>query len=282
MPDLTLLTIWVGLLGLCVGSFLNVVIYRLPIIIKNQVVRDHMTLSQSLVLETKINLCLPRSFCPNCRQNIPYRFNIPILGFLLLKGKSTCCNKPISSHYLLVELVTCLLSMALTLHFGGTVQLVAGLVFSWAAIVLFFIDSKEQLLPDLLTIPFLWIGLVFNIFETFTSLSSAVLGSIFGYLFFFLVAGIFKLIRKVEGIGRGDFKFFAMLGAWFGWQSLPAIAFIASCCGLIFAISSIIMIKKMNYHTPIPFGPFLVIAGFIILIGGNSALFSLLDFFRNC
>lgn len=228
---------------------------------------EFTTLPQSSVSKTNINLCLPRSFCPHCGKSIPYRFNIPILGYLLLKAKSSCCGKPISSRYLLVEMLSCLVIIALTLHFGYTLKLVAGVLFSLAGIVLFFIDMDEQLLPDHITIPFLWLGLLFNIFATFTDLTSAVLGSVFGYLFFLLIAGLFKLIRKVEGIGRGDFKFFAMLGAWFGWQPLPTIALIASCCGLIVA-TFCIMIKKMNYNSPIPFGPFLIIAGFIILVWG--------------
>ena len=272
-PTTFWLLILIGLFGLCIGSFLNVVIYRLPIIIEY---RNHQAalsiLDQSIpIAHKKINLCYPPSFCFHCKTKIPIWANLPVLSYLILRGKSLCCKESISSQYLIVELLSGILTLVLTWHFGLTPSLVAGLLLTWSLLVLFFIDLDTLILPDQITMPVLWLGLFVNLFTVFTDIKNAVLGAMIGFTFFYLIALLVLSIRKIQGLGDGDLKLIAALGAWFGWQSLPAMIFIASLSGSLFGIIYLIG-NKQKLTTRLPFGPFLSLAGFMMLIWGPNIL----------
>ena len=256
--NLTGLTIVVGLFSLCVGSFLNVVIYRLPIMLE-RAWRGEEEPSQ------RFDLMLPRSHCPTCNKLIPAWHNIPLLSYLILRGKCAYCKQSISIRYFLIELLTLLLSVIICVHFGPSWQLLAGLVFTWFIIALTFIDLDHQILPDNLTLTLLWIGLLCNLFTVFIPLASAVLGAIVGYVSLWSFTYLYKLVTGKMGMGHGDFKLFAAFGAWFGWQALPLIIILAALLG---SITGIIwsLINKKHRNTPIAFGPFLALSGWLALL----------------
>ncbi len=262
----------IGIFGLLVGSFLNVVIYRLPIMIENNN-GEHFLKTSSMPVCSKIpfNLWWPRSFCIFCRQPIAAWLTIPVVSYILLKGKASCCQQLISGRYPLVEFLTGTLSFLLAWHLGATVVLIWSLILSWALIGLFFIDINTLTLPDQINLPLLWLGLLINDFSTFTNLHNAVLGAMVGYLFSYIIAWLILKVRKIEGLGQGDIKLIAMLGAWFGWQLLPAIVFIASLTGSIIGIIYIIS-KKQKFTANLPFGPFLATAGLLTLFWGNEII----------
>lgn len=273
----TLFLIGLGMLGLIIGSFLNVIIYRLPIMLEGTRQRECAAyLAQDFQKTSNITFCKPRSFCPKCYKTLSVWMNIPILSYLFLRGKCFYCKKSINPRYPLIEIISCLITLSLGIYFGPTLKLIAGLFFVWSMIVLIFIDIDIKELPDEITITLLWLGLFFNIYHLFTSLADAVLGAIAGYLFFFFVAWLYQKIRKREGLGHGDFKLLASLGAWFGWQAIPMIIFIASFIGAIFSIIYIFATKQ-GYDTKIPFGPFLIMGGIVIMFWAkviyNSNLF---------
>lgn len=258
-----------AVVGLVVGSFLNVVIYRLPIILEQDIRTEcALYLDQPPPKSQHMTLWQPRSFCPACQKPIAVWMNIPVVSYLLLKGKCFYCKHPINIRYLIVELLSCLVAVTLGIYFGPTLKLVAALIFMWTMLVLLFFDLETKQLPTQIILALLWMGLFFNTYNLFVPLASAVFGAIFGYLFFFFIAWLYRAIRKKEGLGTGDFELLASLGAWFGWQSLPIIVFIASCVGSIFSIVYLLATKQA-FNTRIPFGPFLILGGIIILFWGN-------------
>ncbi|MCC5795808.1 MAG: prepilin peptidase [Methylophaga sp.] len=260
-----------GLLGLLVGSFLNVVIHRLPIIMRRdwQSQCDELNGHNNPQPTETFTLSRPRSRCPHCGHVITALENIPVLSYLLLRGRCKECKSPISPRYPLIEALTGTLSVVVAWHFGFTTACAAALLMTWALIALTFIDVDHQLLPDNITLPLLWLGLLFNLFGTFTSLNSAVIGAIAGYLSLWLVFHGFKLLTGKEGMGYGDFKLLAALGAWLGWQFLPAIVLLSSLVGAVVGLS-LMLLKKQQQDQPIPFGPYLAVAGWLALVWGEA------------
>ncbi|UCV29171.1 prepilin peptidase [Ferribacterium limneticum] len=261
-----------GLLGLCVGSFLNVVIHRLPKMME----REWLGQCAELRGETApadsepLSLAKPRSRCPDCGHQITALENIPLLSYLLvLKGKCSGCGNRISPRYPIIEAITGLLSAYVAWHFGPTAQAAGALLLLWALISLSAIDLDTQLLPDSITLPLLWLGLLFNLWSTFTDLPSAVIGAMAGYLALWTVFWLFKLSTGKEGMGYGDFKLLAALGAWLGWQMLPAIILLSSVVGAAVGITLIIATRH-GRNVPIPFGPYLAAAGVIALFWGTQ------------
>ncbi len=257
-----------GLLGLCVGSFLNVVIYRLPKMMEREWQAQCADLRGEPPLPSEVlSLARPRSRCPACGHQITARENIPIISYLILRGKCSNCAAPISLRYPIVEAATGLLSAYAAWHFGPTPQAVGALIMLWALIALTAIDYDTQLLPDSITLPLLWIGLALNLAGAYVDLSSAVIGAMAGYLTLWSVYWLFKLTTGKEGMGYGDFKLLAALGAWMGWQMLPVIILLSSIVGAIVGIS-LIAFSRHGRNTPIPFGPYLAAAGIIALFWG--------------
>ncbi len=276
--------IWIaGLFGLAIGSFLNVVIYRLPVMME----RGWRSQCQELVSpkkkqsapEQRFDLVVPRSRCPHCGHAITALENIPVLSFLWLKGKCSDCGKPISWRYPVVELLTGCLSALVAWRFGFTIAALAGLALTWSLIALTFIDFDRQLLPDDITLPLLWAGLLLNVTAVYVPISSAVIGAAAGYVSLWLVYQLFKLVTGKEGMGYGDFKLFAVFGAWLGWQSLPLIILLASLVGAVLGIAFILFFGH-DRRVPIPFGPFLCVAGWIALMWGETLTRFYLQFAR--
>lgn len=265
--------------GLVIGSFLNVVIYRLPVILDRiWHERAQLTLGLEPDQQTEpFNLITPRSGCPHCGHQIKAWENIPVISFLLLRGKCSACKAAISIRYPLVELLTAALSVSVAWSFGVTAATLAGLIFIWALIPLALIDYDHQILPDAITLPFLWLGLVVNFYGVFANLYSAVIGAIAGYLSLWLVYQVFKLLTKKEGMGFGDFKLLAMLGAWLGWQLLPLTILLAAFSGAVIGGAFLVLSKHGRDH-PIPFGPFLCVAGWIALLWGHDLVRAYLQF----
>ncbi|MCH6583503.1 MAG: A24 family peptidase [Gammaproteobacteria bacterium] len=264
-----------GALGLVIGSFLNVVIHRLPVMLERTWLRQCQEMSgaetSAADAEETYNLITPRSRCPHCNHNITALQNIPVISFLRLKGKCVACGHPISWRYPIVELLTAILSMVVVWHFGMTFAGGAALLFTWMLIALAVIDFDHQILPDNLTLPLIWIGLLVNLYPNpaFAPLTSAVIGAVAGYLSLWSVFHIFKLITGKEGMGYGDFKLFAAFGAWLGWQNLPLMVLLASLVGAIVG-GALILVLGRDRQLPIPFGPFLCAAGWIALLWGND------------
>ena len=268
------------LLGLIVGSFLNVVIHRVPIMMERTWRQqcDEMNGKPAVAME-RYNLVVPRSRCPACGHGITALENIPVVSFLWLRGKCSGCGAAISRRYPIVELVTGLLSAAVAWHFGPTWATVGALLLTWGLIALTVIDYDHQLLPDNITLPLLWLGLAFNLGNVFVPAGSAVIGAMAGYLSLWLVYQLFKLVTGKEGMGYGDFKLFAALGAWLGWQQLPLIILLSSFVGAIVGIAGILLLGR-GRSVPIPFGPFLCVAGWIALLWGDSLTRAYLQFAR--
>jgi len=267
------------LLGLLVGSFLNVVIYRLPVMMQRdwrKQAREILELPEEPVQGT-FNLVLPNSCCPNCGHQIRPWENIPVLSYLFLRGKCAGCKAPISKRYPLVELACGLLSSYVAFHFGFGWQAAGMLLLTWGLLAMSMIDCDHQLLPDALVLPLLWLGLIGNQFGLFASLEDALWGAIAGYLSLWSVYWLFKLLTGKEGMGYGDFKLLAMLGAWGGWQVLPLTILLSSLVG---AVLGVIMLRLRNQETstPIPFGPYLAIAGWIALLWGDQITATYLQF----
>ncbi len=257
-----------GLLGLCVGSFLNVVIYRLPKMME----QDWHAQCAELRGETPstagaLTLARPRSRCPSCGHQITALENIPLVSYLFLRGKCSNCAALISPRYPIVEAITALLSAYAAWHFGPTLQTIGALLLIWALIALTVIDFDTQLLPDSITLPLLWFGLAFNLLGTHVDIYSSVIGAMAGYLSLWSVFWLFKLATGKEGMGYGDFKLLAALGAWLGWQMLPVIILLSSVVGATIGIG-LIVAARQGRNTPIPFGPYLAIAGLIALFWG--------------
>jgi len=263
-----------GLLGLVVGSFLNVVIHRLPIIMDRawtSECREHLGEKIQESEAARFNLLTPASRCPHCNHRISALENIPVISYLFLRGRCAECGTAISPRYPAVELATALLSVITALHFGFSVQTIAALVFTWALIPLFLIDFDHQLLPDSITLPILWAGLFLSLFDVFVDSHSSIIGATAGYLSLWSIYHLFKLVTGKEGMGYGDFKLLAAIGAWVGWQALPVVILFSSVVGAGIGIL-LIVIKGRDHSQPMPFGPFLAAAGWMTLLWGNDII----------
>ncbi len=257
-----------GLIGLLVGSFLNVVIHRLPKMMDydeaNYIAEVR---GEPLPHPARYNLMVPRSACPHCGHAIAAWENIPVISYLFLRGRCSSCKAPIGIRYPLVEAVTGALSALAMWHFGPTGQALAAIVMIWALVALFMIDADTQLLPDQITLPLLWLGLLLNLQGWFAPLADAVIGAAAGYLSLWSVYWIYKLVRGREGMGYGDFKLMGALGAWFGWQALPALILMSSIVGAVLG-GAMLLVQRKGSHTAFPFGPYIAGAGLIILFFG--------------
>ena len=269
-----------------IGSFLNVVIHRFPVMMKrewqqecNQYLQEyHADIVKQVGIEKlnkpidhyppKYNLVVPGSACPKCKTSIQPWHNLPILGWLMLRGKCAACHAPISSRYPIIELITGLLVATLAWHFGPSGQFVFAAVLTFVLIALTGIDLDEMLLPDQMTLPLLWLGLLINLNHTFTNPTDAIIGAAVGYLSLWSIFWLFKLLTGKEGMGYGDFKLLAVFGAWLGWQMLPLVILLSSLVGALVGIT-LIVTKRNQLANPIPFGPYIAAAGWIALIWGQ-------------
>lgn len=278
MPELGFMTtetpaglLLILVVGLVVGSFLNVVILRLPIMMQAQWRKDcrELLACEPESVSEPFNLATPGSHCPSCQTPIKPWHNVPVLGWLILRGRCSYCQSKISSRYPLVELASGIASVVVATQFEWGSELALALVFTWSLLCLTLIDWDHQLLPDDITLPLLWLGLMANFWGIFTDLESAVLGAVLGYGILWSVYWIFKLLTKKEGMGYGDFKLLAALGAWLGWQALPMIILLSSLVGATIGIG-LIALKRLQRDQPMPFGPYLAAAGWLFLMMGDS------------
>jgi leader peptidase (prepilin peptidase)/N-methyltransferase len=258
-------------LGLIVGSFLNVLVWRLPKMLEREWrAQAHEILGLPIVpVGPTYNLMRPNSCCPHCNQPIRPWENIPLLSYLMLRGRCAHCREPISPRYPFTELACALVSAAIAWHFGFGWQAGAVMVLSWGLLAMSLIDVDHQLLPDVLVLPLLWLGLILNSATLLTTLPDALWGAIIGYMSLWTVFWLFKLITGKDGMGHGDFKLLALLGAWGGWQILPMTLLMASLLG-VFAGLILMRLRKSRVSTPMPFGPCLAIAGWIALLWGGQ------------
>lgn len=270
-----------GLLGLAVGSFLNVVIHRLPRMMERDWRIQCAELRGEAIEEApRFDLVYPYSHCPACARPIRPWENIPLLSFLFLRGRCAGCGQSISIRYPLVEAATGLLSAVTIWHFGPSLAGLGALLLVWGLVALSGIDLDTQLLPDAITLPLLWTGLLLNLANTYTSVSAAVAGAAVGYLVLWAVYWLFKLTTGKEGMGYGDFKLLAALGAWLGWAALPLVILLSSLVGALVGVA-LMLFRKHGRDVPIPFGPYLAAAGAIALFWGNhltTAYLQLLSF----
>ena len=255
--------------GLAIGSFLNVVIHRLPKMMENDWAKQCAELRDETPPEQpRYNLAVPRSACPGCGHQITAAENIPVLSWLMLRGKCSACKVSISARYPLVEAANALLWAGCVAHFGPTGQALGAMFFTSSLLVLALIDFDTTLLPDDITLPLLWAGLLANLFGLYTSLPSAVIGAMAGYLVLWSIYWAFKLLTGKEGMGYGDFKLLAAMGAWLGWKMLPLLILLSSFVGALIGIALIILAKR-GKDIPMPFGPYLAAAGIIALFWGG-------------
>ncbi len=259
--------------GAVVGSFLNVVIYRLPIMMQREWRHDCLEFLEQPAdpAPEKFNLSTPRSRCGNCGHQITALENVPMISYLVLGGKCSECKASISLQYPLVELFTAIISVVVGWHFGVSLQALAALFLSWCLIAASGIDIGHKLLPDSITLPLLWLGILLSLFDVFISLEASVIGAMAGYMSLWTVFMLFKLVTGKEGMGYGDFKLLAMLGAWLGWKPLFVVILTSSLVGATVGITMIVL-GKTERSTQIPFGPYLAAAGWITLIWGNELM----------
>ena len=259
-------------LGLCAGSFLNVVIHRMPRIMENRWRAECAELTEEAVPPVpapRYNLIVPRSACPACAHRLTALENIPVVSYLALRGKCSACSARISMRYPAVEILTAALSGYIAWRMGFTLAAAGALVFTWAMIALTFIDLDTFYLPDDITLPLLWAGLLLNLQGTYTNIGSAVIGAAAGYLSLWSIFWIFKLTTGKEGMGYGDFKLLAAIGAWLGWKMLPLVILLSSFVGAIVGVA-LIVVARRGRNVPIPFGPYLALAGLIALLHGET------------
>lgn len=259
-----------ALLGLVIGSFLNVVILRLPRMMElawRREAREVLELAE--VAEEPLSLTKPASRCPKCGTGIKPWHNVPILGWLLLRGRCAACGASISAQYPLVEAASGVLSALCAVRFGWGPELAAALIFTWALLALAVIDLRTTLLPDDLTLPLLWIGLGLSLFPVFAAPTTAIVGAMAGYLSLWTVFHLFKLLTGKEGMGYGDFKLLAAIGAWLGWQALPMVILLSSLVGAAVGIGMVVFLRH-DRRVPIPFGPYLAAAGWLALMYGDA------------
>jgi len=269
------LLVVVVLLGLIVGSFLNVVAYRVPIMMERawrahseELKTQPFTPPANAIEGKRFDLWWPPSTCPGCGHGIAAQHNVPVLGFLWLKGRCASCGAKISPRYPIVEAIAAVLALVTAYVLGPTWQTVTALGFAWTLLGLTLIDLDHKLLPDSMTLPLLWAGLLVNVSGTFAALSSSVLGAAAGYLALWSVYQLFKLVTGKEGMGYGDFKLLAAIGAWVGWQLLPVVILLSAVVGSVVGIA-LIAFGGRSSQTAIPFGPYLAAAGFIALLWGE-------------
>lgn len=262
--------------SLMIGSFLNVVIFRLPKMLEQgwkkecrEFLADELAKPKSQNEEELITLSTPSSTCPSCQHKIRFYENIPVISWLVLRGKCSQCRSKISLRYPLVELTTALLSVVIAAHFGVTLTTLFLLILTWGLVCLTLIDFDHMLLPDQITLPLLWLGLLVNLNGAVVPLNDSVIGAVAGYMSLFSIFWLFKFITGKEGMGHGDFKLVAVFGAWIGWQLLPLLILMASAVGAVIGIS-MMMFKNHQREQAIPFGPYLAIAGWITLLWGNG------------
>lgn len=265
--------LWLGtclLLGLLIGSFLNVVILRLPPLLEYEWQTQSRTL---LGLDTTLEQSPPglvwdRSHCPHCNHQISSWENIPVLSYLLLRGRCHNCKQAINWRYPLIEILTGLATMIVAYRFGPSYEAIGGFLLSWIFIVLAVIDLDKQLLPDAITLPGIWSGMIFSLIGNFSDPAASIVGATAGYLSLWSVYQGFKLLTGKEGMGYGDFKLLAMIGAWLGWQALPGTILIASLVGTSSGIV-LLMSRRQHQGQPMPFGPYLTVAGWLMLLFGD-------------
>ncbi|HDP88532.1 MAG TPA: prepilin peptidase [Thioalkalivibrio sp.] len=265
----------IALFGLLVGSFLNVVALRLPVMLERtwkRECREWLGGGEAAPREEeRFNLIVPRSHCPSCGHKITALENIPVISWLVLRGKCHACGMRISFQYPAVELAAAVLAMVVAWHFGVTWQTLAALGLTWTLLALSVIDIRTQLLPDVITLPLLWAGIILNFGGLFTNLESAVLGAIMGYMALWTVYQLFRLLTGKEGMGFGDFKLLAALGAWLGWEYLPLIILLSAVVGAVVGLS-LIALRGRDRNIPIPFGPYLAGGGWIALLWGEEIM----------
>lgn len=267
------------LFGVLVGSLLNLIIYRLPKMMEYDFIQEiHLYASENrnLIFSEKttskkqtLNLFFPRSFCPTCQHTLSWWQNIPLLSYLFLRAKCFYCRTPISSRYFFIEGLSGVVLFLCAYRFGVSWQALWAMVFSLTLITMTFIDIDHQILPDSLTLPLLWLGLILSLYEVYIPSQMAIIGACAGYLSLWSVYWVFKLITKKEGMGYGDFKLLAALGAWLGWQALPNILLISALLGIVVALT-LRMTKKLKAGNPISFGPYLALAGWLHLLWGEQ------------
>lgn len=260
---------FIFIFGAVIGSFLNMLIYRYPIMLEQEWHRDCLEqLGQSIsTKKNKFNLCVPRSHCPKCRKQLSWYCNIPILSYLFLRGRCWFCHAAIPLQYFFVEMISAVLSIIVFWRFGITFLGLDVLLFTYGLIALGFIDFNHQFLPDVITFLLLWLGLIVSTQHYFTSPSDAIFAVIIGYLFLWVIAKLFFLLRKKEGMGMGDCKMLAMLGAWVGTHALLNVVLLSSASAL-FVVGVLIIFKKCKAHNRIPFGPFLAMGGWCTVMYG--------------
>jgi len=265
----------VVLLALAIGSFLNVVVYRLPKMLEQgwylecrEFLADEVANVPAKNIEP-LTLSKPDSTCPHCGHKIRFYENIPVISWLVLGGKCSSCKKPISKRYPIVEATTGLLSLVVAMQYGFGFNTLFLLLLTWGLICLTLIDLDHMILPDQITLPLLWLGLILNINASFVPLQDAVIGAVAGYMSLYSVFWLFKLLTGKEGMGHGDFKLFALFGAWIGWQLLPLLILMASAVGAIVGIS-LMLFKGHKREQAIPFGPYLAVAGWITILWGEG------------
>jgi leader peptidase (prepilin peptidase)/N-methyltransferase len=258
--------------ALIMGSFFNVVILRYPEMLKRAFLKECIDCSdnarkplQDSSKTNVFNLMYPPSHCPHCKKKLKWFHNIPVFSYLFLKGRCAFCRTSISYIYPIIEILTAVLAVSVFFYFGFQIKMIAGIIFVWFLILITFIDIREFLIPDILSLSLLWLGLFFNLWHVFTPLDQAVIGAIAGYLILFIIAKVFYWIRRKEGMGEGDFKLLAALGAWFGWTTLPIVLFVAVLLSLV--VSAVIMCARQRFSLSmvVPFAPFLSISGIFLL-----------------
>ncbi len=255
-------------LGLYVGNILNVIIYRLPIMLSNTFPGNALDHNKVTIYKNDFNLFFPKSFCPNCLSSLPYKYSIPILGWFYLQGIAQCCNQRISLRYIIVEILTVILTLVTILFFHDDKFGFFNILLVWGLIVLVFIDIDCYLLPNCITQPLLWCGLLLNMYNAFLPLSFYVLGAVCGYLFLWLPNWIFKILKGIDGMGYGDFKLMAALGAWFGVAAVPFIILLSSLFGVVaYMIINKFSGEKVKY---VAFGPYISLTGLVYLFWGES------------
>ena len=267
--------ICIGLLSLSVGSFLNVVVYRLPKMLEREWYGECREFLAEEVCDIpakhlpEMTLSKPDSTCPKCSHKIRFYENIPVLSWLVLRGKCSQCDNAISKRYPLVELITCGLGLVIAGVYGVSTFTVFMLILTWGLVALTLIDLDHMLLPDQIVMPLLWLGLLFNINGGFVPLNEAIIGAVVGYTSLYSIFWLFKLVTGKDGMGYGDFKLFALFGAWIGWQLLPLLILMASGVAAVVGIS-LIVFKGHKREQAIPFGPYLAVAGWITMVWGEG------------
>lgn len=263
-----------ALLGLVVGSFLNVVIHRLPVMMERAWLREYREYQDTQPAtpdETSYNLVTPASTCPHCGHRIRAWENIPVFSYLFLRGHCSNCTAPISIRYPLIELATALASVVVVMHYGYSVPALGALLFTWALVPLFMIDFDHQILPDSITLPLLWLGLLLSLGSVYVDPAGSIIGAAAGYLSLWSIYHLFRILTGKEGMGYGDFKLLAAIGAWTGWQALPVVVLLSSLVGAVLGIGLVLM-RGRDRNLPMPFGPFLAVAGWLTLLWGNDII----------